>query len=264
MNPKFSVFLVACPKDYLKLPIFLEHLLANIEGYDDIHLCTPAEIPAKYYDPIAKYPINFHHDLNVLPCTPRRWKYRPNWVYQQFIKLLQNVTKNDWYFVIDCDVLLLNPLPLWADDGRPITRWAWPQNNRPYYAFSEEMFGFGRVVDHTWLADSGFYNKKYCQEMILSRHRSVKDFLKRSYGVINCNVYPSEADLYMGYMTVNHPDAYDVRRLDLKAVGEWSKDAFTPLWSEDQIRNEIKIAKTEGREGVAVHSWVDKSHNLWR
>lgn len=258
----YDIFLCSAPKDYNKLPLVLKQLTENLTGYEEIHLCTPKPLPKEMYDPIAKYPVHYHLDKEVLDIPINKCKYRPPWIYQQYLKLFQNVTKNDYYMVCDCDLLLINKFDVW-DNGHPVWHYGWEQNHHQYYDFSEKMFGFGRVVPHTYIGDNGFYNKKMVSRMIQSRHYSVKEFIEESFNVITKDCYPCEQDLYAGYCYTVDPTMYVAKQLKLKAIGREHKDPNQQMWTHEDIKREILMARSQGYAAIAMHSWNNLTQYPW-
>ena len=242
----------------------LKALTQNLTGFDEIHLCTPRILSSEEYEPIASFPIHFHLDKEVLDIPVNKFKYRPPWVYQQMIKLFQNVTKNNWYYVCDCDVTLTNKLDMFNETGHPIWHYGWPQDTQPYYNFNKAMFGFGNELGHTALCDMGFYGKSYVKKLLeYTEYSSVGHFINESFKVINKDCYPSEADIYMNYMALKHPDIYDVQHLELKAIGREHKNPEQHVWSAEDMKKEIDQAKSEGFKAVACHSWNDLQQYPW-
>jgi len=262
---KYDIFLVAAPKDYNKIPYCLDGIKANMHGFENVYLCTPEVLPQKIVATIH-HPVHYRTDMQVLPATPSRWRYRPNWVYQQFIKLFQQVTKNDWYFVVDVDTIINKPLPVWEYHYPyyPIWYVSWEQNNLPYYEFNQKMFGYGRVYKHSFLADMGFYRRSYVDEM-LSRFKYTRDsFISKSYKIIDNKCYPSEADIYMSYIVKHVAGVYMILELRNKCDAKEGNNPMEQLWSKADIEAHIAKMKKTDYDTFAIHSWVDRSHNVWK
>lgn len=258
----FDIFLVAAYKDINKLPYCLKALTKNISGYENIYLCTPTELDSDFVASLH-YPIHYRTDLKALPAHPYKWRYRPNWIYQQFIKLFQNETKNDWYFVCDVDTIINRPLSLW-ENGKPIHYYGWDQNNTPYYKFNKKMLGYERVISHTCLSDTGFYNKEVVRKMLTCIGHTVDSFLYKTYQIINKECYPSEPDLYFNWQAKYLPDMYVFKRLKTKCNAREGKDPFIQLWDNQSIEDlMIRMSKKE-LDTYSMHSWIDVSHNKWR
>lgn len=261
---KYDIFLVCAPKDYLKIPYCLNGIHRNMRGYQNLYLCTPHVLPPKMVATIH-YPVHYRIDMKVLTATPQRWRHRPAWVYQQFIKLFQRVTENDWYFVIDCDTMINKQLPVWDNADNPIWYISWEQNNPAYYNFNQKMFGYGRVYDHSFLADMGFYRRAYVDEMLNHHKYDTRDkFIQKSYSIVGPDCYPSEADIYMSYMIKRHPDVYTITQLHNKCDAMEGRDPLEDLYSKKQIEDHIKKMSKTDFDTFAIHSWIDRSHNKWQ
>lgn len=260
---KYDIFLVCAPKDFNKIPYCLAGIFKNLKGFENVYLCTPQTLSQKIVSGIH-YPIHYRLDMDVLPAKPQLWKYRPNWVYQQFLKLFQNETKNNYYFVVDCDTIINRPMKMFDDDGRPIWYISWEQNNPPYYRFCQKMFGFGRVYSHSFLADMGFYSKSIVRDMLSKYGYTVESFIKKSYLVVSKTVYPSEADIYMGYNIKWHQTTYAIKELKHKCDAKEGNNPLEPMYTVQEIEDHIKKMSKTDYDTFAIHSWVDKSHNTWQ
>ena len=116
MIPKFDIFLACAPKDFLKVPYVVASISKYIQGYDNIFICSPVDIP---FAIMSKIPVMVYTylDENVLPVVSRDgWAFRPNWCFQQHLKLFQNVTK-EWYLTIDCDIIINRMLPFFEEEN---------------------------------------------------------------------------------------------------------------------------------------------------
>lgn len=114
----YDIFLVSAPKDQNKLRFVLEAIVVNMRGFENIYLCTPTWLDDEFISNLH-FPINYRTDMQVLKAIPQKWKHRPSWVYQQFLKLFQNETKNDYFFVVDSDTIINKPLEVFEED-KPI------------------------------------------------------------------------------------------------------------------------------------------------
>jgi hypothetical protein len=273
---KFDIFLVSAPKDYSKIHFVLEGIFANVPGFDNVYLCTPHQLSEEFVASLH-FLIHYRTDRQVLKAYPQRWRHRPSWVYQQFIKLFQNETKNDYYFVVDCDTIINKVLPMFVSHNggiksavagsyggtSPIWYTSWEQNNRPYYEFQEKMFGYGRVYNHSFLADMGFYSKSMVREMLESYNYTVESFLAKSYKIVNQHCYPSEADVYMSYVYKHHPDKYVIKNIESKCDAKHHDNPLHQVWSEEDIRQHVNSMRFTNYQTFAIHSWCNRSHNSW-
>ena len=260
----YDIFIVSAPKDQNKLRFVLEAVVANLKGFENIYICTPSWMDDEFISTLH-FPINYRIDMQVLKAIPQKWKHRPSWVYQQFLKLFQNETKNDYYFVVDSDTIINKPMEVFdiCEDVKPIWRTSWEQNNRPYYNFQEKMFGYGRVYNHSFLADMGFYSKSIVREMLSKFDYTIDSFIAKTYQIVNKECYPSEADIYMSYVIKHHPDKYVIKHIDNKCDAKHHDNPLHHAWSEEDVRQHINKMRFTNYHTFALHSWCDRSHNQW-
>jgi len=254
----FDILVLAAPKDHLMLPVALKAIARNLEGYDDIYLCTPSPFD------VSALPVTVHPllDMDVLDAEPRRWRYRPNWIYQQFVKLFQEATPNDLYLVVDADVVINAPLPLF-EGTTPIWWTGVEQCHAPYFRFSVEMLGVGRAYGHTFISDMFFFSRSMVRDMLRSGGYSVRSFIEKSYAVVSEDCYVSEAEMYMNYVCSRHPEAYVIRELRTTYLARTSDDPSASAWSAAEIAGAVEELRGGDYQTFSLHSWCPTSHNDW-
>lgn len=256
---KYDIFIACAMKDYIKVDLCLNYLNSHMKNFDKIYLVTPT-CPDK--SKLEKYNIEYFNDKDVLDINPMKWKYRPNWIYQQFIKLFQNITKNDYYFTIDADVIINKDISMFSENGKPIWYYGWEQNHEPYFNFQKKIFGFGRIANHTFINDTNFFNKKVIQNMLSRYNFTIKSFIEKSYDIINNNCYPGEPELYGNYVLRYFPEMYEIKPLKTVNVGRYQTDPFENVYSINEINEFINSNKEY--DMIMLHSWYDKSIDYWR
>ena len=120
-EPSYDLVIVAHEKDFSHIKFIVEQSEYNL-NFDSIHLILSEREPFNDLDilkGITKKPIYLHNETDVLKIDRSRLEYRPNWTYQIFLKLFQNVTKNDNFLVIEADSVILKPLNFF-EDGKTI------------------------------------------------------------------------------------------------------------------------------------------------
>lgn len=249
VNNKFDIFIVCGEKDYIKLPYCIDAIRRNVIGFDEIHICTPSKIHIQG--------TIWHHEDDVLKIDKSRIAHRPNWIYQQMLKLFQNVTKNDYYMTVDADTIINKPMEMFTEDGHPIWHVGWPQNHGQYYVYNKKMFGYERNADHTFLADMNFFNKKIINNMLDEFNYTVDSFIEKSYDVIEAGqCYPSEADVYGNYFVKYHPDLYVTKNIKTKIGGKEIKLGDNEAWSREEIKQKIEQMKATEFDTFSMHSWT--------
>ncbi len=259
-NNKVSIFLACAPKDYFKLYGVVNSLLNNLDNIEDIHVCTPNKIiPLN-----INFDISYHLDKEILPFVdPFKWKFRPNWIFQQMLKLFQNVTKNNYFVTFDCDCVLNRKLDLFNKTGNPIWYIGWEQNFQPYFTFSKKMFDFGRIAEHTFIADMNFFNKKIINEMLEKYQYTPRTFIEKSYDIVSLNCHIAEPEIYGNFCTKYHPKLYEIRRLKQLKTGKFQDDCLINNWTKEEILKTYIENKDNDYDVIQYQTWCVDSKNYW-
>ena len=252
---KFDVFICCAPKDVNKLPFCIAAVKKNVPGIGDIHVTSPM--------PIAPITGVIHHlDKGVLDINPMRWKYRPNWVYQQFLKMFQTVTKTEYWFVVDVDTIINRALPMF-EGSRPIWYYGWDQDNRPYFTFQEKMIGIGKVCRHTFVADMNFFNINIINKMLKRNKYTRLSFIEKSFDIINENCYPAEPEIYGSYVYMNHPE-YVYKKLKCKCEGKFQDKPRSIIYGTEEISVKIEQMSKTDLDTWSMHSWCGEYEDYWK
>jgi len=250
MSKKIDVFIVCCKKDYLKLPYCVDSVRRNIKNIDEIHICSPEKIEVEG--------TIWHDEKDILHVDKSRISHRPNWVYQQLLKLFQNVTKTEYYLTIDSDTIVNRPIEFFNENGNPIWYKGFPQNNYPYFRFMKEMFGLEKVVNFSFIADMNFFNKNLIAEMLNRYGHTIESFLEKLYNITKHDeCYIGEPELYGNYVMKYHPELYEIRQLKMRMYGKEVTDRNHVAWRDDEIRNGIEKLKAFDCDTFSMHSWTD-------
>lgn len=247
----FDIFLCCAKKDYIKLPYTLKAIQENVPGYENIYICTPTPIDIG----VQESSIHYFLDKEILDVDPLLWRHRPSWVYQQFLKLFQRVSKNDFYVTIDTDNLINRNLPFFTDEGKPIWYSSVPHNHTQYFNFQEKMLGFGRVFEQSFVADMNFFSKSMVNEMLASGGYTLESFIKKSQEIIDSTCYPAEPEIYGGYMHISHPGFYAFRELKTIIRGKPQENPIDTVYTHEEIENIIRSSKELDYDVITLHSW---------
>lgn len=253
----FDIFLCCAQKDYNKIKFTIEAIKRNVIGYDKICLCTPTRLGTKI-DGVEQYT-----DREVLDINPLKFKYRPNWIYQQFLKLFQNVTTNDYYATIDTDILINKKLRFFNEEGKPIWYRGWAQNHPPYFKYQEKMFDFGKVYEHTFVADMNFFSKDIIKEMLHRYGYTFDSFLLKSIEVIDDTCYLAEPELYGSYIHKHHPGMYEYRKLKFDMKGKSQDNPKELVYTEEEMQRIVEESKNKDFDIITMHSWCWNTVNSW-
>lgn len=234
MEP-FSIFITSAPKDEKKVPFLLESINNCLEGWDDVHLITTA-----------------NENAILLRAPFERCSYRRRWIYQQFLKLFQTVTKHDLYLTIDADLVFNRPMPLF-ENGKRIWWRGRDQYNKAYYEFNKRLLGLDRLADHTFLMDMNFFDRRIITEMLECLGMTKEVFIERSIDIITHECHPSEADIYGQYCAKYHPDLYEVRRAKVYEEARWTNSIEDQVWPD--LKEKIESAKGMNIDVMVFNSW---------
>lgn len=117
-NIKTDVFIPCSPKDFPVMQRALQYIASNIQTVGDIHVSMPSKGLCRDFT-IGGHGVYFHNDEDLVS---RRYigmcRFRPNWIYQQVLKLCQRVTKTPYYFCIDADCIPIKSIELFNEIGQ--------------------------------------------------------------------------------------------------------------------------------------------------
>lgn len=258
MKEPFDIFIPCAPKDYGKLAYLVSCIRRNLSGWDKIYVCSPDNSAAHdIYGGIVRDDMIFLSDSDALELDISRFKHRPNWIYQQYMKLFQNITESDLYFTIDADVIINRPIDLFNEAGQRIIWMGWEQNHRPYFEFQERMLGLHRAYPHTFINDTNFFSKAIIREMLQRSGYTVDSFIEKSFDVIGPDCYPGEPEIFGQYVYKHHPEKYEFRQAKTtRWAKEITKAGWThSAWTDDEIRAKIEEVKDQDIDFFMLHSW---------
>lgn len=256
MAQPFDVFLPCAEKDFPKLPYIIDSVQRDVQGYDNIVVCCPAEPPNLG----AK--VELWLDKEVLDIDVNGWKFRPNWNYQQCLKLFQEVT-SDWYLTVDCDTIINRPLSFW-EDRHPVWYYGWPQENEPYFEFQRQMIGIGRVAGFSFISDMCLINRNIVCRMLQENGLTIDKFIAKSQLITNPTCYMAEPELYGSYCYVKEPWLYRWKKLrQSQAIGLEQRPGQDNVWTDDGIRARIDSMRNQDVDTFSMHSWFIESEEQW-
>lgn len=249
MTEPVDMVIPAAPKDYNKLPYVISAVRELIK-VETIHVIapSPSDIGHSWNNVIL------HSDDEILPYDRSRLNWRPNWVFQQLLKMFQEVTRHDWFLVMDADIFAARPIPLWSKKGKPILYLGRDQRHGPYFTFNRYMLGYGKVHPWSFLSECTLYNKRLIREMLTFCNLTRDQFWERLLEITNVLCCPADAELYGSYVTHEHPGLYEIRHLNATLGGRYGG-----LWSDKEIEDELKRVRSScgGVHLISLHSWGD-------
>jgi len=248
----YDIVIVSHEKDFNNIKFIVEYCEKNLK-FDSIHLILSERKPFIELDIVRSKttkPVYLHNESDVLKVDKSRINHRPNWIYQMFLKMFQNVTANDNFLVIESDCIILKGIDFFEED-RTIFYLCRDQNHEPYFKFNE-LFGFSREYDFSFIAEFIMYDKNIIKE-ILERYNctSVDEFMEIVYNNVNSECYPADYEFYGNYCFKFHKDKFKTKHLDFNFYGRDS--SVSPFWNNNEISN--LIISNRDKQVISFHTW---------
>lgn len=245
----YDIFIPVAPKDEIKLQYVIEGAIQNSSA-KNIYICSPHDIKNKIHTDIVSY-IN---DKDVLNIPDKSFiSFRPNWTYQQFLKLFFKAGQSNYFFALDSDTILLKKIELF-EDGHPIWYYGAPQNHIPYFIFNKKAFNVYKTLPHTGIGDSGLFNKQIINDILhYTGVTSPEELLHLVGNALNPFFHFSEYEFYSNFVNTYFPNLYHFKQYQQSTHGR-NLDAGEN-WSVQDIEKIIKQAKIKDQSILTLHSW---------
>ena len=242
----YDLLLLCHPKDYTKLYFCLRSCLDYLEPKpSNFYVVSPYRIAAQ-----TDLEIHSILDQEALPgLNPEEICYRPNWVFKQLINLCQDITQNDIYLTVDCDLIFNRQIELFDDSGRPKFFISDREQRRPpYLAFMQKAFNLDWEFDRTFINDFMMMDKSVCREIIPDARLFFDKFCKDGMSQ-ECHL--AEYEVYGNYVTKHHPERYSVQ--DSKTQLNGKNGA---RWEAHEIESVIMQNKDQDLDLFTIHTWI--------
>lgn len=279
----YDVVIPATFKDYHKLPYCVQSLKYLNPAPKTINIITPTEIDISWFEKIEMPGLcsisnvlekSVFPDLNPLEAKNFR---RPQWIYQQFIKLFHFIEndcttkENDNYLVVDSDLILLKKLHLLGENGRPNFFLGVDQNHKPYFNMMEECLGFGRTYPHSFISELMLFNKVGTVELLHNIYFNLitkgvfkltenKVMLSEVYEEIckkSCeNWIPADYEIYGNYIEYFYPDFYNKVKFKTSLSGKHGNGLPPFPWTNEEILKEVDRVKSLDFDALTIHTWL--------
>lgn len=191
----YDILILAAKKDFENLQYLYDSLVHLQPAYNKVYCIVP-ESPS-----VLVKGIEYRFEKNVLNVPLPR--IRPDWIYQQYIKLLQDVTV-DKYLVIDADVIINRNIQIFTNDV-PNFLISNSIINRPFFKWMMSVFGIERTFDKSFISEMMLFDRSIINEVIPDK----EEFISKSNSSITYECFPSEYELYGNYVYKNHREMYN-------------------------------------------------------
>jgi hypothetical protein len=247
----FDILIPAHEKDFSKLRFVHDSIVKNIEGFNEIFCITNVKVPEKLKIQGVNYFLDeevIDFDFSLFQDTIAK---RTGWYRQQFVKLFQNVT-GDEYLVTEADNIYLNKVSIF-EDGKPIFLLGKDQNHVAYYKIMQKLLGYGREYNYSFINEVMYIKRQYVKELValtkLNKYGFFELFaaeLNRTQETSGCSDY----DLYGNFVEKYHKDEYLYRQVKSVGLG------INKEWKVEDIEKQIAINKDSNNIMLKLHSWI--------
>lgn len=244
----FDVLITVGTKDFNKFRFVVKSIEKNVKGYYRIICIMQSPMPDCY----RAEGVTYYNDSDVIDFdfTKINMEYRRGWYRQQFIKLFQEVT-TDNYLVVDGDVCLNKPLTI--NLGHPHFYLGREQYHLPYFKFLKDVLDLERVYPHSFISEIMLFKRGMISYMLDQLHVDKHGFFDLAVSEINkindASGF-SEYELYGNYVSKHWPDAYQYRPIRV------FHQAKKREWTIDEIGLYIHTYSKSTYDLFTMHSWI--------
>ncbi len=232
----YDVLIPCATKDYIKLPYCIEGLKNLNPQPDNIFVVSK--------DRINIPGVTWVYESTVLPFDTsylENMRYdRPKWIYQQLIKIGQDVTQNN-YFAIDSDVILLKEFEI-SPNKFFISS---DQYHRPYFNLMKQVLGIDKKYNFSFISDMMLFDRVLCNAMT----GPIDKFADKIIPLLDDDNLFGDYEWYPCF--VDTVTQIEIRKISMRMCGKYLPQLFTG----EEICDIIENSKSLNYDAVAIHSW---------
>jgi hypothetical protein len=247
----YDLLLPAHEKDFLKLRFVYDSIIQNITGFEDFYCITNVKVPNN----LRITGINYYLDEDVIDFDFSVFqgviKKRTGWYRQQFVKLFQNVT-GDEYLITEADNLYNQKVNV-IKNGKPVFLLGKDQNNQPYYDITQKLLGYGREYNYSFINEVMYIKREYVKELVALTHLNQYGFFELFANELNRTQETSgssDYDLYGNFVAKYHKDDYVYRHVETVVKAKYH------MWSASEIEKYITEYKNTKNVMLKMHTWI--------
>lgn len=234
MNQSFPCVIPTITKDFLRMQMNYKRLFDHLQ-ISEMVFVGPPDLEenvqkARNEGLFEDYPVRYVNENSLIDIgtvrpvfnsliTPEN-NLKPtavNWYYQQFLKLGYSlVCDSEYYLCWDSDTLPLRKIDMFSPDGKPYLDIK-PEFNNTYFITIENLFGFSKIIEKSFVAEHMLFNTALMKEMISeiekTNYEGTKFYEKilHAVGSNNLNQGFSEFETYGSWVGMRHSSAYKLR-----------------------------------------------------
>lgn len=244
----FDIIIPIARKDFNKLRFVTDSILKNVTGFHNIYCISDVFIPKMYRTGDVQYFLDedvLDFDISEIYRADRR-----GWYKQQFIKLFQGITLDN-YLVVDGDVYINKPMEI--NITHPYFLLGKDQHHLPYFRFMKDVFGLERCYPHSFISETMFFKRGIIHQMLEQLNVNKYGFYKvcvKEINKINDASGFSEYELYGNFVTKHHPDLYRYKHIEVLSQRKLRE------WTDIEIRQHIQNNINSNYDLFTMHSWI--------
>ena len=244
--PKYDLVIPAARKDYNKIQYLVRSAREFLSPQpENIYVVSKNHVGIDDVEWLPEY--------EVMPLNPVAVRHvrRPEWIYQQFIKLFLTATKNDNYFVVDSDVIFNKKIELFSEEGKTYLFQGTDQNHPPYFRVMELLLGYGREHDHTFIVDFMMFNKNISKDLLGTIEMSIEEFyhwcaIKLSDG----HLLLADYEIYGQFAYKQYRNQHELKRIKDSIDGRYTE------YENMEIEYKIEQMKNKDVDIFTIHTWI--------
>jgi predicted DNA-binding transcriptional regulator AlpA len=247
----FDILILSAEKDFNKIKFVYESINEHIQDFDQIYCITNKKID----DELKIQNIQYYTDGEILDFDFSKFKgnvlKRSGWYRQQYIKLFQNITSDD-YLIVDSDILFNRQLEIVSDD-KPNFFFGRNQYNEAYFRFMKTLLDLDRAYEHSFINEIMYFRRENIQHMLDILNVNLYEFFDKSVEILNKMNHDaglSEYELYGNFVTKYFPNSYNYKGLNTHLGGKYS------AWSDQEIIDYKNYHKNDNYDIISMHSWM--------
>lgn len=247
----FDILMLSAEKDFNKIKFVYESIHKNIDDFNSICCISNIEIPE--HQKISG--IKYYTDDEVLNFDYSKFKgnvlKRKGWYKQQYIKMFQNVTSDD-YLVVDSDIFFNRKIDIIKND-KPSFFFGRDQHHLPYFNFMKRLLDLDRVYNYSFINEIMYFKREYINIMLNKLNVESNGFFDLSVNIlndINHDAGMSEYELYGNFVTKYFPDSYDYKKIKTHLGGRYD------IWSDTDVSNYMKSFEQSDYDIISMHTWL--------
>jgi len=247
----YDILIPVAEKDFVKLRYVWESINENISGFNKIYCISNVKMPQSLKLPFVEH----FTDADIIDFDCMRFagniKGHEGWYIQQYIKLFQNVTSDD-YLEIDADLFFNRKINI-IENGKPTFLFGRDQHHLPYFNLMKNLFDLEKVYPYSFINETMYFKRSIIKHLLDSLGVNARGFFEMILEEVNRVGEVSgfsEYELYGNYVTKYFKDAYNYKYLKTRTGG------MGRILMIEEIQRAVDSYKGTDYDLFTIHSWI--------